>query len=53
MSTLSIRTAHVPQAWWMPPSFARIVSFIDAVLDMVVEANRLASAARTRYPCAD
>ena len=53
MSTLSIRTSHVPQARWMPPSFARIVSFVDAVLDMVVEANGLASAARAHYPCAD
>ena len=53
MSTLPIRTAPVPQAWWMLPSFTRIASFVDATLEMVVEADRLAGAARARYPFAD
>jgi hypothetical protein len=46
MSTLSIRATHVPYGW-SPLGFARIVSFIEAVLDVLADADRQASAARS------
>ena len=49
MSTLSIRVPHVPYGWSLP-GFARIVSFVEAVLDVLADADRQASAARARYP---
>jgi hypothetical protein len=52
MSTLSIRATHVPYGWLLP-GFARIVSFIEAVLDVLADADRQASAVRARYPAAD
>ena len=52
MLTLSIRAPHVPYGWLLP-GFARIVSFIEAVLDVLADAVRQASAARARYPAAD
>jgi hypothetical protein len=52
MSTLSIRAPHVPYGWLLP-NFARIVSFVEAVLDVLADADRQASAARARYPLAD
>jgi hypothetical protein len=52
MWTLSIRATHVPYGW-SPLGFARIVSFIEAVLDVLAYADRQASAARARYPAAD
>ena len=52
MSTLSIRAPHVPYGWLLP-GFARIVSFIEAVLDVLADADRQASAVRARYPAAD
>jgi hypothetical protein len=52
MSTLLIRAPHVPYGWLLP-GFARIVSFVEAVLDVLADADRQASAARARYPAAD
>jgi len=55
MSTLSIRAPHVPYGWSLR-GFARIVSFVEAmldVLDVLADADRQASAARARYPLAD
>ena len=52
MSTLSIRAPHAPYGWWLP-GFARIISFIEAVLEVLAYADRQASAARARYPAAD
>jgi hypothetical protein len=52
MSTLSIRAPHAPYGWLLP-GFARIVSFVEAVLDVLAYADRQASAARARYPAAD
>jgi hypothetical protein len=49
MSTLSIRAPHVPYGWSLP-GFARVVSFVEAVL---ADADRQACAARARYPLAD
>jgi hypothetical protein len=45
MSTLSIRAPHAPYGWSLP-GFARIVSFVEAVLDVLADADRQASAAR-------
>ena len=39
MSTLSIRAPHVPYGWSLP-GFARIVSFVEAVLDVLADADR-------------
>jgi hypothetical protein len=44
MSTLSIRIAD---------GFAPVVSFVEAVLDALADADRHACAARARYPLAD
>jgi len=52
MLTLSIRAPHVPYGWLLP-GFARIISFVEAVLDVLADADRHASAARARYPLAD
>jgi hypothetical protein len=52
MLTLSIRAPHVPHGGLLP-GFARIILFIEAVLDVLAEADRQASAARARYPAAD
>lgn len=52
MSTLSIRAPHVPYGWLLA-GFAHIVSFVEAVLDVLADADRQASAARARYPLAD
>ena len=52
MSTLSIRAPHAPFRWSLP-GFARIISFVEAVLDVLADADRQASAARARYPLAD
>ena len=46
MLTLSIRAPHVPHGWLIP-GFARIVSFVEAVLDVLADADRQASAARS------
>jgi hypothetical protein len=53
MSTLPIRASHGPQLWGPRPRFARFVSFIAAVQDLLAEADRMAGAARERYPLAD
>jgi hypothetical protein len=53
MSTLPIRASQGPQPWWPLPRFARIVSFVEAVRDELAEIDRLAGAARERYPSAD
>jgi len=52
MSTLPIRALHVPQLWSPLPNFARIASFVEAVLDILAEADRLSCAVRARYPSA-
>ena len=52
MSTLSIRGPHVPYGWSLP-GFVRIVSFVEAVLDVLADADRQACAAHARYPLAD
>jgi hypothetical protein len=39
--------------WMLLPGFARIVSFVEAVLDVLADADRQASAAHARYPVAD
>jgi len=52
MATLSIRAPHVPYGWSLP-GFARIISFVEAVLDVLADADRQASAARARYAAAD
>jgi hypothetical protein len=53
MATLPIHARPISQARSLLPSFARVVSFLEAVLDVLGEAERLASTARTRYPSAD
>jgi hypothetical protein len=53
MVTPSIRVADVPQIWWPLPGFVRMVYFAEAAWDVLAEAERLACAARKRYPCAD
>ena len=53
MSTLPIRAPHLLQMWSPLPSFARIASFVEAVLDVLAEADRLACAMRARYPSAN
>jgi hypothetical protein len=52
MSTLSFRAPHVRYGWSLS-GFARTVSFVEAVLDVLADADRLACAVRTRYPLAD
>ncbi len=49
MSTLHIRTTHVPQAWVFP-SFGRLVSFIGGAFEVFAEAQDMARAANKRYP---
>jgi hypothetical protein len=44
MSTLSIRAPHALYGWWLS-SFARTLSFGEAVLDVLADADRQASAA--------
>jgi len=53
MATLPISPPLVPPLWQARPAFARLVSLAEGVLNMVAEANRLAGAARARYPSAD
>jgi hypothetical protein len=53
MVTQLMRAAAVPQVWWPLPGFVRMVSFAEAARDVLVEADRLACAARERYPLAD
>ena len=53
MSTLPIHAPHIPQLRLLLPSFARLACFAEAALDVFAEADRLASAARARYPTAD
>ena len=53
MSKVLIRAPHVPVFSWPLLNVAGVVFFAGAVLDVLVEANRLASAARARYPLAD
>ena len=53
MSTLPIHAPHIPQVRLLLPSFARLASFVEAALDVFAEADRLAGAARARYPTAD
>jgi hypothetical protein len=52
MPTLPIHAPHVLYGWWLS-SFARTLSFIDAVVDVLADADRQASAARAHYPVAD
>jgi hypothetical protein len=52
MSTLSIRVPHVPYGWSLH-GFAPVVSFVEAVLDALADADRHACAARALYPLAD
>ena len=44
MWTLSIRAPHVLYEWWFS-SFARTLSFVEAVLDVLADADRQACAA--------
>jgi hypothetical protein len=53
MVTPVIGIADVPQAWWPLPGFVRMVHFAEAIRDVLAEADRLAGAARNRYPVAD
>jgi len=57
MSTLPIRASQMPQirAFHVRPlaGFARIVSFLGAVIDVFDEAQQQAAKARARYPFAD
>ena len=46
MVTPLIRIADMPQVWWPPLGFARMVFFVEAVGDVLAEAERLAGAAR-------
>jgi hypothetical protein len=48
-----IRVADVPLVWWPLPGFARVVYLAEAASDVLAEAERLACAARNRYPSAD
>jgi hypothetical protein len=57
MTTLPIRAPQMPQttAFNIQPLavFARIASFLGAVIDVFAEAQRQAAEARARYPFAD
>jgi hypothetical protein len=53
MTTLPVRAPLMLPIWWPRPAFTRIVSFAEAAVDTIVEANQLACAARARYPFAD
>jgi hypothetical protein len=53
MVTARIGVADVAQVPWPMLGFVRVVSFVAAVRDVLVEADQLACAARERYPLAD
>ena len=53
MVTALIGVADVAQVPWPTLVFARIVSFVAAVRDVLTEADQLACAARELYPLAD
>ena len=53
MTTPLTRVADMPQVWWPLPGFARMVSLVEAARDVLTEADRMACAARERYPFAD
>ena len=44
MPTLSIHAPHVLYGWWFS-SFARTLSFVEAVVDVLADADQQASAA--------
>ena len=44
MPTLPIHAPHVLYGWWLS-SFARTLSFVEAVVDVLADADRQASAA--------
>ena len=47
------RVEDLPQVRWPLLGFVRMLSFMKAARDVLTEADRLASAARERYPLAD
>ena len=49
MATYRIRATHVPEAWVFP-KLTRLVSFLNAALDVFAEAQQMARAAQRRYP---
>jgi hypothetical protein len=53
MPTLPIRASRLSPLWWPRLRFARIVSFVEDVRDLLTEVDRQAGAARERYPLAD
>ena len=52
MSTLPIRSLHVPQALPLP-GFARLVSYLSSVIEAFSEAQEMARVAHKRYPFAE
>ena len=49
MSTLSIRTSHIPGVWLLAP-LVQLGSSIVTVFDVFAEAQEMARAAHKRYP---
>jgi len=51
MNTLPLRVSHIPEAWVLP-KFAHFGAFLSSVIDVFVDAQTMAAAARKRYPFA-
>jgi len=53
MSTLPLHAPRIPHIRLPLLRFAHLAAFAEAVVDVFAEADRMACAARARYPAAD